>query len=93
MLIFVSRCGKEVASVMPPRKKPQNTTSFFTQGTSPHIYRLVAHGLMEQSVFLFGSKNGFLGAIFSHLPALKPAALAGLAFPGTQLSEGDVCGR
>ncbi|GAB5579060.1 tyrosine-protein phosphatase non-receptor type 11 isoform X1 [Prionailurus iriomotensis] len=49
--------------------------------------------LIELHIFLFGNKNDLLGAIFFGLSALKPAAITGLAFPGTQLSEGDVCSR
>lgn len=61
----------------------------------PRAYhqRYADSSLIEQNIFLFGSQNDSLGAIFSNLPALKPAAIAGLAFPGTQLSEGDVCSR
>ena len=46
--------------------------------------------LIEQSIFLFGSKTDSPGAIFSNP---KPVAIAGSAFPGARLSEGDVCSR
>lgn len=46
--------------------------------------------LIEQSIFLFGSKTDSPSAIFSNP---KPAAITGSAFPGARLSEGDVCSR
>lgn len=46
--------------------------------------------LIEQSIFLFGSKTDSPSAIFSNP---KPAAIAGSTFPGARLSKGDVCSR
>lgn len=72
-------------------KKKNQTQNHSLPRTHHQMY--TDSSLIDWNLFLLGSKHDFLGAIFSPPPALKPVALASLAFPGTQWSEGHVCSR
>lgn len=67
-----------VESPLPEKTKTQKPP---LPGAHHQIY--TDSSLIELNIFLFGNKNDLLGAIFFSLSALKPAAITGLAFPGT----------
>lgn len=77
-----------VGSSLPEKNKTQKHS---LPRTRHQIY--TGSFLIELNIFLFGTKNDVVGAIFFNLSALTPAAVAGSVFPGTQGSEGDVYSR